>query len=105
MSSRDHARFGLLMSRMGVWNGRQIVPAAWIKQATTQGGPPNSGDYGYLWWLNTKGGTKGVPTTSYEARGNGSNTIFIDPEQDLVIVWRWHGGGDFFARVVAAIKS
>ena len=33
------------------------------------------------------------------------NTIFIDPEHDLVVVWRWHAGGDFFARVVASIKS
>ena len=105
MSSRDHARFGLLMSRMGNWNGRQLVSASWIKQATTQGGPANSNDYGYLWWLNTKGGTKGVPTGSYTAQGNGSNTIFIDSEHDLVVVWRWHAGGDFFARVVASIKS
>jgi len=105
MSSRDHARFGLLMSRMGNWNGRQLVSASWIKQATARGGPANSNDYGYLWWLNTKAGTKGVPASSYTAQGNGSNTIFIDPEQDLVIVWRWHAGGDFFARVVASIKS
>jgi CubicO group peptidase (beta-lactamase class C family) len=105
MSSRDHARFGLLMSRIGNWNGRQLVSASWIKQATAQGGPANSNDYGYLWWLNTKAGTKGVPASSYTAQGNGSNTIFIDPEQDLVIVWRWHAGGDFFARVVASIKS
>jgi CubicO group peptidase (beta-lactamase class C family) len=105
MNSRDHARFGLLMSRMGNWNGRQLVSSSWITQATTRGGPENSNDYGYLWWLNAKGGTKGVPTTSYQAQGNGSNTIFIDPEHDLVIVWRWHAGGDFFARVVASIKS
>ena len=105
MSSRDHARFGLLMSRMGKWNGKQLVSESWIKQATARGGPPNSNDYGYLWWLNTKGGNKGVPTTSYTAQGNGSNTIFVDPEHDLVVVWRWHAGGDFFARVVASIKS
>ncbi|MEQ1912333.1 MAG: serine hydrolase domain-containing protein [Vicinamibacterales bacterium] len=105
MSSRDHARFGLLMARAGTWNGRQLVPSSWIAQATTRGGPANSNDYGYLWWLNTKGGTKGVPTTSFQAQGNGSNTIFIDPEHDLVVVWRWHAGGDFFARVVASIVS
>lgn len=103
MSSRDHARFGVLMSRLGNWNGRQIISADWVRRATTRGGPENSNDYGYLWWLNTKGGSKGVPTTSYTAQGNGSNTIYVDPENDLVIVWRWHAGGDFYARVVAAI--
>jgi CubicO group peptidase (beta-lactamase class C family) len=105
MSSRDHARFGLLISRGGSWNGKQLVSSAWITQASTRGGPPNSNDYGYLWWLNSKGGNRGVPTTSFQAQGNGSNTIYIDPENDLVIVQRWHGGGDFFARVVAAIKK
>jgi CubicO group peptidase (beta-lactamase class C family) len=104
MNSRDHARFGLLMARMGRWNGRQIVSESWVRQATTRGGPANSNDYGYLWWLNTKGGYRGLPTTSYQAQGNGSNTIFIDPEHDLVIVWRWHAPGDFFARVVASIR-
>ena len=103
MSSRDHARFGLLMLRNGKWNDRQLVSASWIKEATTRGGPPNSNDYGYLWWLNTKGGNRGVPTTSYQAQGNGSNTIYIDPANDLVIVQRWHSGGDFFARVVASV--
>ena len=93
------------MSRNGNWNGKQLVSAAWVKEATTRGGPPNSNDYGYLWWLNTKGGTKGVPTTSYQAQGHGSNNIYIDPQNDLVIVWRWHVNGVFFARVVASITS
>ena len=105
MSSRDHARFGLLMAREGKWNGKQLVSSSWIAQATTKGGPANSNDYGYLWWLTTKGGTKGVPTTSFQAQGNGSNTIFVDPEHDVVVVWRWHANGDFFARVVASIVS
>lgn len=104
MSSRDHARFGLLMARNGRWTGKQLVSSAWIAQATTRGGPPNSNDYGYLWWLNTKGGNPAVPTTSVQAQGNGSNTIYIDPQNDLVIVQRWHSGGNFFGRVVASIK-
>lgn len=49
MSSRDHARFGLLMANKGNWNGKQLVSASWVQQATTRGGPANSNDYGYLW--------------------------------------------------------
>jgi CubicO group peptidase (beta-lactamase class C family) len=105
MNSRDHARYGLLMARRGNWNGSQLISESWIRQATTRGGPTNSNDYGYLWWLNTRGGNKGVPTTSYQAQGNGSNTIYVDPEHDLVVVWRWHAAGDFFARVVASITD
>lgn len=104
MTTRDHARFALLMARHGKWQGKQIVSESWIRQATTAGGVANSPDYGYLWWLNTKGGGRGLPTTSYQARGNGGNTLFIDPEHDLVVVLRWNTGGDFFARVVASIK-
>ncbi|MGE3512095.1 MAG: serine hydrolase domain-containing protein [Vicinamibacterales bacterium] len=105
MNTHDLARFGLLIARMGRWDGRQLVSTDWIRQATTRGGPSNAPDYGYMWWLNATGGTKGVPTTSFQARGGGSNTIFVDPEHDLVVVWRWHAGGDFFARVVAAITE
>ena len=56
-------------------------------------------------YMNTKGGTNGLPAASYTAQGNGSNTILVDPEHDLVVVWRGHAGGDFFARVVTSIKS
>jgi CubicO group peptidase (beta-lactamase class C family) len=108
-SSRDHARYGYLMLRNGKWNGRQLVSESWIKQATTQGGPPNSNDYGYLWWLNTKAGKRDLPRTSYSAQGNGSNSIWIDPDHDLVVVWRWYGGrnseDEFFKRVVASIHE
>ena len=48
--SRDHARFGLLMSRDGRWGDRQIVPAEWIREATTPSIEPT---YGFMWWLNT----------------------------------------------------
>jgi CubicO group peptidase (beta-lactamase class C family) len=103
MNTRDHARFGLLMARNGKWNGKQLVSESWIKQATTVGGAPNSPDYGYLWWLNTKGANRGVPTTSYRASGNGGHSIFVDPEHDLVAVFRWSAAADH-ARIVAAIK-
>jgi CubicO group peptidase (beta-lactamase class C family) len=104
MNTRDHARYGLLMLNKGKWNGRQVLSESWVKQATAPGGASNSPDYGYLWWLYSRGRTQGVPTTAFEARGNGSHTIFVDPEHDLVVVWRWHGGGDFFGRVIASIK-
>ena len=103
--AEDMARFGYLWLRGGEWNGRQIVPAEFIKAALapSQHGP----DYGYLWWLNTQGKNyPGLPASTYGARGAGSNTITIVPEQDLVIVWRWHSGNEaeFARRVVAAIR-
>jgi CubicO group peptidase (beta-lactamase class C family) len=89
-NSEDLARFGLLILNHGRWKDRQLVSEQWLKDATQASahGP----DYGYLWWLNTKGKQwPSAPKSSFAAIGNGSNIIWIDPEHDLVIVWRWHG--------------
>ena len=101
----DMARFGYLWLRQGRWGTRQIVPETYVKAALTPSahGP----DYGFLWWLNTKGGAKTLPANSFQAQGAGSNTIFVSPDHDLVIVWRWHGGGkeQFFRQVIDAIQT
>jgi CubicO group peptidase (beta-lactamase class C family) len=106
INSRDKARFGLLFLRGGQWEDKQIISPEWIKKATTRGdvGP----DYGYLWWLNTeKKAWPDAPASSFAALGAGSNTLWIDPENDLVIVWRWHQGNpnELIKRVLAAIHK
>ena len=62
----------------GFANGRQIVPAAWIAQATQPTDPEGPmGGYGFQWW--TAGG-------SYYALGLEGQYIFIDPAHETVIV-------------------
>lgn len=105
ISARDQARFGYLFLRKGKWKNKQIISENWIRAATT---PTRvSGDYGYLWWLNTAQKLyPSLPTTSFAALGYGSNTIWIDPEHDLVVVWRWHrdrSSDEFFKRILAAV--
>jgi CubicO group peptidase (beta-lactamase class C family) len=100
----DMARFGYLWLRRGTWNDRPILPPAFVQEALAPSahGP----DYGYLWWLNTRGRNyPGLPVNVYGARGAGSNTITISPDHDLVVVWRWHRGNEaeFVAKVIAAI--
>ncbi|MBC7657694.1 MAG: serine hydrolase [Frankiaceae bacterium] len=105
IDSWDMARLGYLWLREGAWKGRQIVPAAYVSAALTPSA--NGPDYGYLWWLNTKGkNLPGMPATAYAALGAGSNSIVVSPEDDLVLVWRWHAGNpaEFAKRVVEAIK-
>jgi len=109
INAMDMARFGYLWLRGGKWGDKQIVPAAFVKEALTAGGAPNSpgNGYGYLWWLNTTGkALPGLPTNAYSANGAGSNTITVSPDHDLVVVWRWHQGSaaELARRVVAAIK-
>jgi CubicO group peptidase (beta-lactamase class C family) len=103
----DMARFGYLFLRNGKWNGRQIVSEKWIQSARTPGRVNN--EYGYMnWFLNT--GRKplpSVPESSVTFRGNGQNIIYIDWQNDLVVVVRWIGGGsalnEFLGKVVSAI--
>ena len=101
----DMARFGYLWQRGGAWDGKQLLPPSYVKAALT---PSEHGpDYGYLWWLNTRGkNLPGLPASAYVALGAGNNTIVVLPEQELVIVWRWHAGNaaEFAKRVLAAIR-
>jgi len=106
ISTRDQARFGYLFLRKGKWKNKQIISEKWVREATTPAYIAQ--DYGYLWWLNTAHKQwPSLPVTSYAALGYGSNTIWIDPEHDLVVVWRWHedrSKDEFFKRILAAIK-
>ncbi|MEN3943105.1 serine hydrolase [Prosthecobacter sp. SYSU 5D2] len=92
MTARDMARFGLLFLRGGQWDGKQVIPAAWVEESTTSySNAGNSGGYGYLWWIATGGKHfQGVslPDGSYSARGAGGHYILVVPPLDLVIVHR-----------------
>jgi CubicO group peptidase (beta-lactamase class C family) len=106
ISTRDEARFGYLFLRRGRWRDRQIISESWVKMATTPSGI--GPDYGFLWWLNSKQKQwPSAPASSFAAIGYGSNTIWIDPDDDLVVVWRWHQGNgeELFKRVTAAIRK
>jgi CubicO group peptidase (beta-lactamase class C family) len=106
-NTRDHARFGYLMLRRGNWNGKQLVSERWIEQATTP--TPLRPVYGFMWWLNTDGQQFAAASRrSFFALGAGGNTIWIDPENDLVVVTRWLAGNrvnEFMRLVTAAVTA
>jgi CubicO group peptidase (beta-lactamase class C family) len=89
MNAYDLARFGLLTMHHGNWNGRQLISEQWVRQALTPT-TANTG-YGYMnWFLNT--GKKLLPSASDKVWvhiGNGTNMIYCDPENNLVVVARW----------------
>lgn len=89
INTEDHARFGLLFLNNGQWQGKQLISQDWIKEATTSS--PTAISYGYMWWLNKKGGRywEGVSEDVYYAAGFGGNFIVVDQANDLVIVTRW----------------
>jgi CubicO group peptidase (beta-lactamase class C family) len=86
MRPRDLAKIGQLMLQQGTWNGKQIVPASWIRSATS----PHMQAielyfYGYQFWLGRSlFDQREVIWAS--AIGNGGERMFIVPELDLVVV-------------------
>jgi CubicO group peptidase (beta-lactamase class C family) len=88
---RDMATFGQLFLQTGHWNGRQVVPAAWVAQASTaQAGKAFPGgeagafgptNYGYFWWVQPAAGV-----TAYAAIGFGGQLVDVVPSLHLVIV-------------------
>lgn len=88
ISARDHARFGLLMERRGVWKDRRLLPEAWFDMIRE---PASSRtDYGLLWWLNSaRKAVPAAPESAYWAAGFGGNYIYVDECNDLVVVLRW----------------
>ena len=93
MSARDLARFALLYLRNGAWSGRQVVPAAWVRESTqaysdsTASGIPLG--YGYLWWTAPRAGDPGpLGPGWYTAWGAGGQYAFVSPACDLVVVSR-----------------
>ena len=80
----DMAKLGQLFLQNGLWDGKQIIPQAYVTAATrvqNAGGLPLSLSYGYLWWV--------VPSTAprptFMASGFGGQLIWVYPPLDLVM--------------------
>ena len=67
-------------------------------------------EYGYMtWFLNTaRKPLPSVPESTVTFRGNGQNIIYVDWENDLVVVVRWIGGGgalnEFLGKIVNSVR-
>lgn len=102
ISARELARFGHLFLNHGKWNGKQLISAAWINEATKNhvsasmplarnSGADGRGVYGYNWWTNGikpdgKRKWPGAPAGTYSASGYNNNDMFVIPEWNMVIV-------------------
>ncbi len=107
ISARDLARFGLLTARGGKWRERQILSPAFVKQATTP--TVVQPTYGFMnWHLNTdKKLYPNAPAASIAHIGNGTNIVYADPENDLVVVLRWIENdkiNEFLGKLYASLK-
>ena len=80
MLPHDMAKIGYLYLNKGLWDGKQIIPAAWVGASTGEHiTAPYFGGYGYQWWTEDNG--------VYSAQGYAGQLIFVVPEHELVVVF------------------
>ncbi len=93
LSARDLARVGVIAAHKGVWQGKPLVPAAWLEECWRPHTKFENGNgYGYLWWL--PGGVRATggyrpEGESYEsalALGSGGQMLMVMPSADIVYV-------------------
>jgi CubicO group peptidase (beta-lactamase class C family) len=88
ISTRDHARVGLLVARGGAWNGRQLISRGYLAELARP--CPVNPQYGFLWWLNTgRALFPSIPDDAGLAIGGGQHIVWTDARRDLVAVVRW----------------
>ena len=86
----DMLRFGYLLLNRGEWDGRQIVPSAYVDHCR-QASPYNPHyPYSLQFNVNTGGRNPNVPRDAFWKYGSGGHALFVVPSLNLVI---WKLGG------------
>jgi CubicO group peptidase (beta-lactamase class C family) len=82
LEPRDLAKLGYLWLHDGSWDGRQIIPAAYLENALQPHANVTAGvQYGYGMWLYP-----GHAPYDFEANGRGGQRITVVPKLNAVIV-------------------
>jgi CubicO group peptidase (beta-lactamase class C family) len=84
IKTSDIARFGQLYLQRGTWGGKQLLPAAWVDEATSRqvpNGPDENVDwvqgYGYQFWRCQHG--------AYRGDGAFGQFCIVMPDQEAVL--------------------
>jgi hypothetical protein len=76
----DMAKIGWLYLNKGRWNGKQVIPAAWVETSTRDHISATLFEgYGYQWWIDSGG--------YYVAVGYRGQFIFVIPAKNMVVVF------------------
>jgi CubicO group peptidase (beta-lactamase class C family) len=82
--TEDIAKFGQLYLQKGQWNGKQLIPAAWVEQATSKqvsnGSDPSKDwdqGYGFQFWRYRH--------NAYRGDGAFGQFCLVMPDQDAVV--------------------
>ncbi len=106
----DFAKFGRLFINNGTWEGRQILPAGWVEEATSPDPADKrpwmndrdwknvGGYYKFHWWgiVNEDG------SYDYTATGSpGGQIIYISPSHDTIVVHNGASGDPMVWAMIA----
>ena len=101
-STRDMARYGLLVLNRGRWGSQVLLADTTYLSASIRSSQTSNPSYGYLWWLNGKASYRipgpyilpnvsgaiipSAPTDLVAALGKGDKKIYVIPSLELVVV-------------------
>ena len=92
-TARDWARFGQLYLDDGVWSGRRILPAEWVRFSASPTPQSPGGCYGAHWWLKVPRELGGeseaasrIPRDASFALGHEGQSLTVIPSRRLVVV-------------------
>lgn len=84
LKTEDIAKFGQLYLQKGEWNGKQLIPAEWVEEATANQVPTGRDSetdwgqgYGYQFWRSRHG--------AYRGDGKDGQFCIVLPDLDAVI--------------------
>lgn len=109
LSARDMIKLGALYLQDGTFDGRQVVPKAWVSASTdarvsTGIAVPYGSGYGYLWWVDRVGQRR-----VFYANGYGGQFIFVVPDLELVVAatctWNVEGANENWSRILGTIVN
>jgi len=86
MTPRDMAKIGYLYLHNGSWDGQQIIPSSYIESSIEPHfwDPSHNLHYGYQLWVDST-------LDAFEARGAFAQRIWVQPKNDLVVVFTGPG--------------
>jgi CubicO group peptidase (beta-lactamase class C family) len=106
LTPHDMAKLGYLYLRDGVWDGKRIIPSAWVERARVGRVTTNFGKYANLWWsLQDR--------DAFMALGRHGQFIVVLPKLDVVAVLtgvvpdgeRRYPVSALIDKIVSAVKS
>lgn len=98
---RDELKLGQLYLSRGVWNGKRIISADWVRESTTAHStfdPQTDYDapheYGFGWHINQlHAGNRTFRV--FGAGGNGGQIVMVIPDLDMVVAFNGGSYGEF----------